>query len=66
MTAALLTVMDDFSRNILSWQLWAQMDAGAFSDVVELACEATDMHDVAVVNRVKLLSGKGLYEALSI
>ena len=35
------------------------MDSGAFSDVVELACEFTGMQDVPVENRSRLLTAHG-------
>jgi len=55
----LISVLDDYSRKILAWQLRAKMDSGAFSDAVELACEFTEMHDVPVENRSRLLTDNG-------
>jgi putative transposase len=55
----LISVLDDYSRKILAWQLRAKMDSGAFSDVVELACEFTGMQDVLVEDRSKLLTDNG-------
>ena len=49
----LISVLDDYSRKILAWQLRAKMDSGAFSDVVELACEFTGMKDVAIEDRTR-------------
>ena len=55
----LISVLDDFSRRILAWKLQAAMDAQAFSEVVELACEAAGLDQVPPKDRPKLVSDRG-------
>jgi transposase InsO family protein len=55
----LITVLDDYSRKILAWQLRSAMKACDFSDVVELACEFTGMDHVPINDRTQLLSDNG-------
>jgi transposase InsO family protein len=55
----LISVLDDYSRRILAWLLQVNMDAHAFSEVVELACEATGIDEVPVDQRPRLLSDNG-------
>lgn len=55
----LISVLDDFSRRILAWKLQPAMDAEAFSEVVELACEATGMDGVPPEDRPRLVTDRG-------
>jgi len=53
------TVMDDFSRVILSWDLKTDMSGGSLEDVVQQAVDFTGMTDVPIENRTVLLSDNG-------
>jgi transposase InsO family protein len=55
----LISVLDDFSRKILAWQLRGVQDAGGFSDVVEAACAATGVDAVPLADKPQLLSDHG-------
>ena len=55
----LISVLDDYSRKILAWQLKTSMKAEDFSDVVEQACEFTRLDYVPLENRAKLLTDNG-------
>jgi putative transposase len=53
------TVMDDFSRFILSWDLKTDMTGRSLEDVVQQAVDLTGMTDVPVEDRTVLLSDNG-------
>jgi transposase InsO family protein len=55
----LVTVMDDYSRFILGWDLKSDMAGGSLEDVVQLAVDATGMSNVPVEDRTVLLSDNG-------
>lgn len=55
----LISILDDCSRRILAWQLKGSMTADDFSDVVELAYEATGMNTVPEDQKPRLLSDRG-------
>jgi putative transposase len=55
----LVTVMDDYSRFILAWELKSDMTAGSLIDIVQKAVDATGMTDIPVENRAVLLSDNG-------
>jgi transposase InsO family protein len=55
----LISVLDDYSRRILAWQLQKAMDAGAFSEVVEMAWESTTEERRPLEKRPVLLSDRG-------
>lgn len=55
----LVTVMDDYSRFILAWKLQKDMSANSLIEVIQEAVDATDMIEVPVEDRTKLLSDNG-------
>jgi len=55
----LVTVMDDYSRFILAWELKSNMAATSLIDVVQKAVDFTGMTDVPVEDRTALLSDNG-------
>jgi len=55
----LTTVMDDYSRFILAWDLKNDMASGSLIDVVQQAVDLTGMSDVPVEDRTALLSDNG-------
>ena len=55
----LVTVMDDFSRLILSWRLQLDMTARSLIEVVQEAVDLTGITDVPVEDRTVLLSDNG-------
>jgi len=55
----LVTVLDDYSRYILAWDLKRDMTADSLMDVVQRAIDATGMYQVPVKDRTSLLSDNG-------
>jgi len=54
-----ISVLDDYSRFILAWELKTDMTAESISEVVEQAVEATGQPDVPVEDRARLLTDRG-------
>lgn len=55
----LISVLDDYSRFILAWDLKRDMTAQSISEVVQKAVERTGMEKVPVEDRTRLLSDRG-------
>jgi len=55
----MVTVIDDFSRYILGWELKRDMTASSLIDVVQQAVDTTGMSEVPIKDRTSLLSDNG-------
>jgi len=55
----LVTVMDDYSRYILAWDLKRDMTSDSLIDVIQQAIDVTGMFQVSVKDRTSLLSDNG-------
>ena len=55
----LVTVLDDFSRFIIAWELKVDMTTASFIDVVQRAVDVTGMTTVPITCRTRLLSDNG-------
>jgi putative transposase len=55
----LCTIMDDYSRYILSWQLFPTMSSTDVKETLDLALEKTSLDKVHVCHRPRLLSDNG-------
>ncbi len=55
----LSTILDDYSRFIVSWKLCTTMKAGDVTDTLELALQASGCDQATVVHKPRLLSDNG-------
>ncbi len=55
----LVTVMDDYSRFILAWELKSDMATGSLIDVIQKAIDGTGMTEMPIEDRTVLLSDNG-------
>jgi transposase InsO family protein len=55
----LSTVLDDFSRYIVAWKLCTTMAASDVTETLELALDASELDDVGIDQRPRLLSDNG-------
>jgi transposase InsO family protein len=55
----LSTVMDDYSRMILSWKLCSTMSSEDVKQTLDVAIQRTGVHDARVAGRPRLLSDNG-------
>lgn len=53
------TILDDYSRYIISWKLCTTMKAADVTDTLDLALEASGCNQATVVNKPRLLSDNG-------
>jgi len=55
----LVSVLDDYSRRILAWDLVTDIKGATLADVIQLAVEATRVNEVPVKIRPRLLTDNG-------
>lgn len=55
----LSTILDDYSRYVVSWKLCSTMKAKDVTDTLELALEASGCDDAKVIHKPRLLSDNG-------
>jgi len=55
----LVSVLDDYSRRILAWDLVTDVKGATLADVIQLAVEATGVSEVPVESRPRLLTDNG-------
>jgi transposase InsO family protein len=53
------SVLDDYSRYIIAWKLFASMSSGDVKELLDMAVEKTGVAKVAVRHRPRLLSDNG-------
>jgi transposase InsO family protein len=55
----LATVLDDYSRYVISWKLFSSMTAGDVKEVLDMALEKTGVRKVKLKHRPRLLTDNG-------
>ena len=55
----LSTILDDYSRYIITWKLFTTMCSGDVKELIEMAIRKTGIDKIKVINRPRLLSDNG-------